>query len=185
MSQRSNHEIGRTTCRTAFGWVGVAWSDQGLAAITLPAPTKAEALSQLPETGGTTADPAAGLDVPALLAKLRRYFEGEEIAFDEPLDPTMGTEFQRRVWVLTQEIPRGQTRTYGQLARMAGSPGAARAVGQAMARNPWPIIVPCHRVVGSNGSLTGFGGGMEMKRRMLQMEGALAAGQRLLSGFRT
>ena len=92
--------------------------------------------------------------------------------FDERLDGTIGTEFQRRVWAITRAIPRGQTRTYSQIARQAGSPGAARAVGQSMARNPWPIGVPCHRVLGSDGSLTGFGGGRDMKRRMLEMEGA-------------
>jgi len=185
MSRKSKSALGRTTCQTAFGWVGVAWSDQGLVAITLPAPTEAGALGQLPEWDGPAADAPAGLDVPVLLLKLRHYFEGKLVTFDEPLDPTAGTEFQRRVWVLTREIPRGQTRTYGQLARMAGSPGAARAVGQTMARNPWPIIVPCHRVVGSDGSLTGFGGGVAMKRRMLQMEGAPFAAQQLLTGFQT
>lgn len=185
MSPKTDRAIGITTCQTAFGWVGVAVSDQGLVATTLPQPAEAGALSQLPECSGPTPTLPQDLDVSALLVKLRRYFEGEPVTFDEPLDPTIGTEFQRRVWVLTQDIPRGQTRTYGQLARMAGSPGAARAVGQAMARNPWPIIVPCHRVLGSDGSLTGFGGGVDMKRRMLQMEGALAAEQPLLNGFQT
>ena len=186
MSRETNRAIGITTCQTAFGWVGVAVSDQGLVTITLPRPAEAEALSQLPESSGPTPNPVEGLDVSALLVKLRRYFEGEPVTFDEPLDPTIGTEFQRRVWVLTRDIPRGQTRTYGQMARMAGSPpGAARAVGQAMARNPWPIIVPCHRVLGSDGSLTGFGGGVDMKRKMLQMEGALVAEQQLLNGFQT
>ena len=108
-----------------------------------------------------------------LIDKLQRYFEGEVVTFDEPLDPTLGTDFQRRVWSLTRAIPRGETRTYGKLAREAGSPNAARAVGQSMARNPWPVIVPCHRVVGHDGRLTGFGGGVEMKRKMLVMEGAL------------
>ena len=185
MSRRSKRAIGRTTCQTAFGWVGVAWSDQGLVAITLPVPTEAEALGQLPEPGDPATVLPPDLDIPALLQKMRDYFEGQPVTFNEPLDPTTGTDFQRRVWVLTREIPRGQTRTYGELARMAGSPGAARAVGQAMARNPWPIIVPCHRVVGSDGGLTGFGGGMEMKRRMLQMEGAPVADQPLLDGFQT
>ena len=185
MSQKRKRAIGRTTCQTAFGWVGVAWSEQGLVVITLPEPSEAEALGRLPESSGSELELPPGLNVPALLAKLRRYFEGEQVAFDEPLDPSMGTGFQRRVWLLTREIPRGQTRTYGQLARMAGSPGAARAVGQAMARNPWPIIVPCHRVLGSDGSLTGFGGGVEMKHRMLQMEGAPIAEQQLLTGFQT
>ena len=185
MSRRGNRATGRTTCQTAFGWVGIAWSSQGLAAITLPEPSEAEALGRLPESSGSEPELSQGLDVPALLVKLRRYFEGQPVTFDEPLDPTIGTEFQRRVWVLTREIPRGQTRTYGELARMAGSPGAARAVGQAMARNPWPIIVPCHRVLGSDGSLTGFGGGVEMKRRMLGMEGAQVVDQPLLTGFQT
>jgi methylated-DNA-[protein]-cysteine S-methyltransferase len=110
--------------------------------------------------------------VAGLSDKLRRYFDGEPVAFDEPLDPGIGTAFQRRVWAATRAIPRGQTRTYGQLAREVGSPGAARAVGQAMAHNPWPVIVPCHRVVGHDGRLTGFGGGLAMKERMLAMEHA-------------
>jgi len=186
MSQKTNRAVGIATCQTAFGWVGVAVSAQGLAAITLPQPSKAEALSQLPGSSGSIPNPVEDLDVSALLVKLRRYFEGEPVTFDEPLDPTIGTEFQRRVWVLTRDIPRGQTCTYAQIARMAGSPpGAARAVGQAMARNPWPIIVPCHRVLGSDGGLTGFGGGVDMKRKMLQMEGALVVDQPLLNGFQT
>ena len=184
MSQNIERAISSTTCQTVFGWVGVAWSAQGLVAITLPAPTEVEALGQLPRSGGRVADLPEDLDVPALLVKLQRYFEGQPVTFEEPLDPSVGTGFQRRVWALTREISRGQTRTYGQLAHMAGSPGAARAVGQAMARNPWPFIVPCHRVLGSDGSLTGFGGGVEMKRRMLQMEGAPVVGQQLLNGFR-
>jgi methylated-DNA-[protein]-cysteine S-methyltransferase len=115
--------------------------------------------------------PWLGLEV--LTDKLRRYFEGEEVAFHEPLDPSLGTRFQRRVWAAVRTIRRGKTRTYGDIARMVGSPKAARAVGQAVARNPRPIIVPCHRVVGSDGSLTGFGGGLGMKRQMLSMEGAI------------
>jgi O-6-methylguanine DNA methyltransferase len=112
------------------------------------------------------------LDIGTLADRVSAYLEGEAVEFDVPLDPTLGTDFQRRVWAITTDVPRGQTRSYGEIARLAGS-CAARAVGQAMARNPWPMIVPCHRVVGSDGSLTGFGGGIEMKRRMLVMEGAL------------
>jgi methylated-DNA-[protein]-cysteine S-methyltransferase len=185
MSRATNRAIGITTCQTAFGWVGVAWSVQGLVAITLPKPAEAEAFSQLPQPSESVLNLPQDLDIPALLVKLRRYFEGEPVTFDEPLDPSIGTEFLRRVWALTLDIPRGQTRTYSQIARIAGSPGAARAVGQAMARNPWPIIVPCHRVLGSDGTLTGFGGGVDMKRRMLQMEGAPVADQQLLNGFQT
>jgi len=165
--------VGLAACETALGWVGLAWSELGLLAVTLPQPTEAQALERLPQGTGPIPSPPAGVDVAGLCGKLRRYFDGEEVAFDEPLDPTIGTDFQRRVWAVTRGIPRGQTRTYGEVSQRAGVPGAARAVGQAMARNPWPIVIPCHRVVGSDGALTGVGGGVEMKRRMLVLEGAI------------
>jgi methylated-DNA-[protein]-cysteine S-methyltransferase len=114
----------------------------------------------------------ASFDAEALADKLQRYFGGESVAFDEPLDVTIGTDFQRRVWAATRAIPRGQTRTYGRIARQVGSPGAARAVGQANAHNPWAIVMPCHRLVGHDGRLTGFGGGLDMKRALLILEGA-------------
>ena len=183
MSATVKRPVGITTCQTAFGWVGIAWSHQGLVSITLPSSLEADALEQLPPPARTIPDTPRGLDLSGLVGKLQRYFEGQKVVFGEPLDPSIGTGFQRRVWQLTRDIPRGQTRTYGQIARLAGSPGAARAVGQAMARNPWPIIVPCHRVLGSDGSLTGFGGGVDMKRRMLQLEGAAVLAQPLLDDF--
>ena len=175
MSQHNEHAVDTSTCQTAFGWVGIAWSERGLVALTLPQTSERKALDPLPASGDSVPETPPGLDVTAFADKLHRYFEGQVVTFDEPLDPTVGTEFQRRVWAITRAIPRGQTRTYGQVAREAGSPGAARAVGQSMARNPWPVIVPCHRVLGSDGSLTGFGGGVEMKRRMLEMEGAMGS----------
>jgi methylated-DNA-[protein]-cysteine S-methyltransferase len=166
-------EIGTTAVDTAKGWMGIAWSARGLASVTLPQPTRAMVLSQIPPASDPVPLAPAGLDVTALADKLRRYFCGEAVILDELLDPTIGTPFQRRVWAITRAIPRGQTRTYGEIAREAGSPGAARAVGQAMARNPWPVIVPCHRVVGGDRRLVGFGGGLEMKRELLIMEGAI------------
>jgi methylated-DNA-[protein]-cysteine S-methyltransferase len=172
MSREPENKAGVTACQTALGWVGIAWTARGLVAVALPQPTESAALSQLPGGHGLALEPPLGLDVAALASKLCRYFEGETVVFDEPLDASLGTDFQRKVWAITRAIPRGQTRTYGEIAREAGSPGAARAVGQAMARNPWPIVVPCHRVVGSDGSLTGFGGGVAMKRQMLALEGA-------------
>lgn len=171
----SPHPIGVLTVLTAYGWVGIAWSERGLVSVTLPKPSQAEALRRLAAGDDPAPVPPAGLDPTALADKLRRYFDGEAVVFDEPLAPGLGTAFQQRVWALCRAIPRGQTRSYGDLAREADSPGAARAVGRAMALNPWPIIVPCHRVLGSSGSLTGFGGGLEMKRRMLIMEGAILA----------
>jgi len=168
-------EIGVMIGETSWGWVGIAWSARGLAGVTLPQPTEGEALHQLPAASEAVPEPPLGLDPGVLLDKLRRYVDGEDVRFDEPLDPAVGGEFQRAVWAVCRAIPRGQTSTYGELARQAGSPAASRAVGQAMARNPWPIVVPCHRVLGSNGQLTGFGGGLEMKRAMLLMEGGLLA----------
>lgn len=157
---------------TAFGWIGIARSRRGLLALTLPQPDQEAALRPLLERWG---DDAQRDDVALgdLQDRLCRYFDGQSVSFDEPLDVSGATDFQRRVWEATRCIPRGQTATYGEIARQVGSPGAARAVGQVMARNPWPVIVPCHRVVGHDGRLTGFGGGLTMKQRMLEMEGAL------------
>jgi len=169
--------IGGTTFETAAGWVGIAWSGEGLVAVTLPEPDEAAALRRLPKPADPAPQPPPGLDVAGLVDKLRAYFRGEDVHFPEPLDPSLGTGFQRQVWALTRAIPRGQTRTYGQLARLAGHGGSARAVGQAMAHNPWPVIVPCHRVVGHDGRLTGFGGGLALKQHMLEMEGGFASRQ--------
>lgn len=173
----SHESIGATLVNTAAGWVGIAWSGDGLVAVSLPEPDEAMALRRLPEAAEPAPQPPPGLDIATLADKLRRYFEGEDVRFEEPLDPGLGTAFQREVWALTRAIPRGETRTYGQLARLAGHAGSARAVGQAMARNPWPVIVPCHRVVGHDGRLTGFGGGLALKQHMLEMEAGLMSGQ--------
>jgi methylated-DNA-[protein]-cysteine S-methyltransferase len=107
----------------------------------------------------------------AAIAQLGEYFAGERRRFDLPLSPR-GTEFQRRVWRALREIPYGRTISYGELARRIGNPSASRAVGLANGANPLPIIVPCHRVIGADGSLTGFGGGLSIKRKLLALEGA-------------
>jgi len=106
-------------------------------------------------------------------AQLREYFRGERRAFDLPLAPR-GTEFQQLVWATLQRIPYGETRSYAEIAREIGRPAAVRAVGAANGANPIPIVIPCHRVVGSNGSLTGFGGGIETKRWLLGLESRAA-----------
>lgn len=115
---------------------------------------------------------------PAVLAEVRRqldaYFAGQRQAFDLPLDWASTSGFQKRVLrVLFEDVRFGQTITYGQLAAAAGHPEASRAVGIAMASNPIPVVVPCHRVVASGGQLGGFGGGLERKRWLLTHEGAL------------
>ena len=101
--------------------------------------------------------------------QLREYFAGTRNEFDLPLDPA-GTEFQKKVWRALREIPFGQTRTYLDLAKSVGSAKAVRAVGAANGKNPLSIVVPCHRIVGANGALTGFAGGLEAKAKLLTHE---------------
>jgi len=163
----------RNTVETAYGWVAAAATEAGLLAVTLPQPSEAAALAILRDLAGESGiDTAGRLD--SALDGLRRYYAGEEVVLDDPLDMHRGTAFQRKVWQATREVTRGVTTTYGELAIAVGStPAAARAVGRCMALNPWPPLVPCHRVLGKDGSLTGFGGGIPTKRRMLEMEGAL------------
>ena len=108
----------------------------------------------------------------AVSEKLEAYVAGDIAAIDDIPTETPGTGFQRRVWAALREIPAGQTWSYGQLAAHVGEPGAARAVGLANGSNPIGIVVPCHRVIGANGTLTGYGGGIERKRWLLRHEGA-------------
>ena len=101
--------------------------------------------------------------------QLDEYFRGERKTFDLPLAPK-GTDFQKKVWNVLQKIPYGETRTYGEIAAAVGNPKAARAVGMANNKNPIGIIIPCHRVVGANGKLVGYAGGMDKKEWLLQLE---------------
>ncbi len=124
---------------------------------------------------GRPAPDDALIDPPAILAEaagqLGAYFAGELRTFALPLSPR-GTEFQRRVWQEVVEIPYGRTITYGHLARRLGLPlSAARAVGSANGANPIPIVVPCHRVIGADGTLTGYAGGLDRKQALLHLEG--------------
>jgi methylated-DNA-[protein]-cysteine S-methyltransferase len=155
---------------------GIAWSaydsplgrlvlgagDRGIAAIAF-ADRAAPVVLGPPEAA--LADAAAQLDA---------YFAGERRAFDLPLD-LAGTSFQRRVWDEVRRIPYGTTISYRELARRVGNPSAVRAVGAANGRTPVPIVIPCHRVVGADGSLTGYGGGLDRKRALLELEGARPA----------
>ena len=106
--------------------------------------------------------------------QLHAYFAGEALAFDVPLD-LQGTTFQRAVWQALLDIPAGETRSYGEIVAALGSASAVRAVGGAVGRNPVSVIVPCHRVVGSDGSLTGYAGGVDRKRALLELEHAEVA----------
>jgi len=153
-----------------WGWVGMAVSSRGLAGIVLPQPSEEAAWSRL-YSGWPDGVPQESSVWPELQQRLLDYLASKPVDFsDIPIDLPSGPPFWRKVWKICARIPRGQTRSYADLAREAGSPRAFRAVGCAMAANPIPIVIPCHRVVGSNGSLIGFGGGLEQKKRLLEME---------------
>jgi len=155
----------------------ITWIHKYQSAIgTLTLESDGEALTRirLPEENWAP-DPAADRrpdprPFAAAIAQLDEYFAGRRTTFDLPLAPR-GTPFQRRVWDLLCEIPAGGTICYAELAVRAGNPPACRAVGAANGRNPLPIVVPCHRVVGSNGKLTGFAGGLAAKQALLAIEG--------------
>ena len=115
-----------------------------------------------------------GARLTAVVAELRAYFAGELTDFGVPLHVRRGSAFERAVWTEISTIPYGETRTYGEVAAAVGDPGAARAVGVACNRNPIPVIVPCHRIVGAGARLVGFGGGLPRKRRLLELEARVA-----------
>lgn len=111
--------------------------------------------------------------IARIAKQIADYVDGRRTTFDVDLDLSWISGFRRDVMLACAAIPRGATASYADLARRVGRPGAARAVGNVMRTNPLPLVVPCHRVVGSNGSLTGFGGGLDVKRRLLELEGAM------------
>ena len=149
----------RTVVDSPIGPLGVIASDTGLRAVLF------DGRSIRPEGSSPVLFEAA--------RQLEAYFSGDLLTFDLPLE-LEGTEFQRRCWLALASIPYGQTVSYGEQARRLGlGHDAARAVGAANGQNTLPIVLPCHRVIGANGSLTGFGGGLEVKRYLLELEGAL------------
>jgi methylated-DNA-[protein]-cysteine S-methyltransferase len=151
--------VARTVVDTPIGPIGLVASETALEAVLF------DGSRMRPEGASPILDDAA--------RQLDAYFAGDLIAFDLPLE-LRGTEFQRGCWLALASIPYGQTVSYGEQARRLGlGPDAARAVGAANGRNPLPIVLPCHRVVGADGSLTGFGGGLATKRFLLEHEGAL------------
>ncbi len=148
-----------TSVATPIGTLGLVGSEAGLRRVLWTA------------EGLELDDGCAVLDEAA--AQLEAYFAGELTAFDLPYD-LKGTEFQRHCWLALATIPYGRTVSYGEQARRLGlGPDTARAVGAANGRNPLPVVLPCHRVIGADGSLTGFGGGLDVKRFLLEHEGAL------------
>ena len=153
---------------TRFGWVAMGGSEAGLAILTLPKSSRKAALSEIKEFAPDAVEETSAFS--DLLNRLQGYFNGEKVLFRDRLDLSGATTFHRAVWDATVSIPYGETRTYAWVAQHIGKPQALRAVGSALARNPFPIIVPCHRVVASNGNPGGFRGGLELKRRLLELE---------------
>ena len=151
--------MARSVVDSPIGPLGLVASDTGLRAVIF------DGRRIRPEGRSAVLDEAG--------RQLAAYFTGELVTFDLPFE-LQGTEFQRRCWLALASIPYGQTVSYGEQARRLGLAGdAARAVGAANGRNPLPIVLPCHRVIGADGSLTGFGGGLHVKRYLLEHEGVL------------
>jgi methylated-DNA-[protein]-cysteine S-methyltransferase len=160
-----------TVVPSPLGPLYVAASAQGVCRLDFGV-SQADFLSRLDPLARTEQDATA---LAPIAAQLREYFDGQRSQFDMVVDLSRSTPFQRGVLQTARRIPPGNVWTYGQVARAIGKPRASRAVGQALGRNPVPIVVPCHRVVASDGGLGGYsgGGGLESKKLLLQLEGAL------------
>jgi len=155
---------------TPIGKLLVASSEKGLVRIMFPHKEKVDSVSLLkkeyPEET-LVEDREKNLSV---IEQLEEYFDGSRTVFSLPLD-IRGTEFQKSVWDTLKKVPYGETRSYGEIARSIGKSKAARAVGNANRKNPIPIVIPCHRIIGSDGSMTGFRGGIPLKKKLLELEG--------------
>ncbi len=162
-------EYSYTVFDTQLGWMAIVASEHGLCKLTLPQPAPDKAMTLiadlLPKAVASTAS------FRDLISRIERYFAGEEVGFPDELDLRTSTAFQESVWRTTRSIPYGETRSYGWIAEQLGRPRSGQAVGKALSCNPLPIIIPCHRVVGSaRGVLGGFSGGLELKKRLLHLE---------------
>lgn len=156
--------LATTALDTPIGRLRLAATEAGLAAVLFPNQED----TGFPKRDGT---PKARAHLDKAVKALERYFEGKQKDFSGLTLAATGTEFQRSVWAALARIPYGETRSYADIAREIGNPKGVRAVGLANGKNPLPIIVPCHRVIGANGTLTGFGGGLPTKKWLLEFEG--------------
>lgn len=167
-------ELKYITFNTDMGWLGILGSAKGLLGTTLPQRSAQEVRQLLGDrVNHAIWSPHSFKD---LMERLRSYFGGHKATFPDELDLSRATAFQREVWEITRLIPYGETRSYTWVAEQIKKPGAVRAVGQALGRNPLPVIVPCHRVVNRDGKLGGYSGGVEMKRYFLYLEATASIG---------
>ena len=159
-----------STFRTRIGWIGVAYNERGIVTLRLPRHSRAESLASLQHDFVHAQVVAKAPD--KILREISEYAAGQRRTFDLKLDWSSLKPFQRAVLEAANKIPFGETRSYAWIAQQIGKPAACRAVGRALATNPIPIILPCHRVLASDGSLHGYGGGLPLKARLLKLEGA-------------
>jgi len=159
---------------TPLGTFVLAASDRGLCRLLLPG--EADSPGWFDRHFGGPASPGWNPALRRAASQLEQFLAGERRKFDLDLD-LRGTPFQMDVWTRLRTIPFGETRSYAQVAAGIGRPGSSRAVGTATGRNPIPVVVPCHRVIGSNGSLVGYAGGLDLKRRLLELEGIDSPGR--------
>lgn len=165
--------------QTSWGWMGIGASEHGIHSIVLPRPSRQAVYDAWLEPHSEHAEPTVQNSAEAKLVRevqtqLMAFLANQRREFDFPLDLSRGTPFQRQVWRAILRIPYGRVRSYRWVAERVGGSHYARAVGNALGANPVPIIVPCHRIVTSEGSLGGFTGGLPVKRKLLQLEGTLA-----------
>jgi len=155
---------------TAFGWCGVVAGEKGLKRLVLPCTSKGQVVSLV---SGLTHGRRRILSEAQKM--VRDYFQGKKVSFDLPIDRSDFSPFQDRVYGVARMIPYGAVKTYGEIAEVIGMPGAFRAVGSALGRNPLPLFIPCHRVIRGDGGLGGFSGpdGIVMKARLLRLEGVI------------
>jgi len=158
---------------TELGWMAIAGARSGITGVALPACDLSAALDRLcaklrlPSAEMREVEPS---HFGTLADRLAAYMRGDEVDLQDPIDTSGWTNFRFRIWNATRLIPYGETRSYAWVAAAAGQPTASRAAGQALHVNPVPILVPCHRVIGADRSLTGFGGGLALKERLIALE---------------
>ena len=154
--------------QTEAGWIGVEGSSQGVCRTSLPKGSHEDALKAFDP--GNTYQEGTKDYFSSLVRDFTNYFRGLPVEFKVQLDFEGLTSFEKAVYQATMTIPYGETRSYGWIAARTGKPGAARAAGQALGRNPLPILVPCHRVLAANGTIGGFSGGLSLKEYLLKLE---------------
>jgi methylated-DNA-[protein]-cysteine S-methyltransferase len=160
--------------KSSWGWVGISETAKGIDAIALPKGSKRTIESGLRAMADGPFEPRGSARLDTARLQVLDYLAGSRNTFDIPLDLSRGTLFQRRVWRMLQRVPYGKLRSYQWIAARVGGRRYARAVGNAVAANPLPIMVPCHRIVAQDASLGGFSCGLSMKRKLLTLEGTLS-----------